>query len=63
MVVLFIVVGDFIIKCVAASGTASCVAISPLAFAAFATAGVLELAFELKGFINIFVKRDRDEDK
>lgn len=60
MVMFFIVVGSLIIQCVGGVGIKpECTTISPLTFGALSVAGALELIYEIKGFVSIFIRKER----
>lgn len=63
MIMFFIITGGLIIKCVGGAVPASCETVSPLVFGGLASAGVLELIFEVKGFISIFINKGDKGDK
>lgn len=62
MIVLFIVVGGFILKCTLNTEVINsvCSITDFKAFGALVSAGVLEMIFEFKGLIAIFQRKNRD---
>jgi hypothetical protein len=63
MIILFIIVGGFVLQCTLnqAVATSSCMIADYRAFGALAGAGVLELIFEFKGLLAIFQRKNKDD--
>lgn len=63
MIIIFIIVGGFVLKCVLSTNIADsmCAIADFKAFGALASAGALELIFEFRGLLSIFQKKDKDK--
>lgn len=61
MIILFIITGGMVLKCVFNAPDSSCQITNFQTFGALAAAGVLEMVFEFKGLITIFKKKDDDK--
>lgn len=59
MLIFIVLASGLFIKCAGIPTT--CESISPLVFSGLAASGVLELIYEVKGFISIFGRRDNDD--
>jgi len=60
MVILFIVIGDFVIQCFS---TSHCSMVSYTMFQNILAAGAVEILFEITGLVKIYKRKGRKDDE